>query len=317
MGTLVDLHRHLDGSLSMETIKLLAERSAIRLPEDALKLERLLTAPENCMSLKEYLMCFELPVKCLQSAENLRDAAYFAGKEAAEQGLWYAEIRFAPLLHTAGGLKCHEAVENVVRGLEKAETDFKIKLRAIVCGMRHMPVGDNIKMLRAAARFFDPERPGAVCGTDTAGNEADFPTMAQAGLFQEAKKLGIPFTVHAGECGSAANVADAVKLGAARIGHGIAIIKDREVMAMCRDMGIALELCPTSNFQTKAVPSHEIYPIRLFMEAGIKVTVNTDNCTVSNTTVKKEFELLKKKFALTEDEMSKLLKNSKESRFGI
>lgn len=317
MGIFADLHRHLDGSLSIETIKRLAGRASINLPKETVKLQKMLTAPENCMSLKDYLTCFELPVKCLQSAENLYDAAYSAGKEAAAEGLGYAEIRFAPLLHTAGGLNCGDIIENVVRGLEKAEADFKIKLRTIVCGMRHMPVSENIEMLHTAVRFFDIERPGTVCGADIAGNEADFPTMVQADMLLEAKRLGMPLTVHAGECGSPANVVDAVKLGAERIGHGIAVIKDKEAVAMCRDMGITLELCPTSNFQTKAVPPLAIYPLRPLMEAGIKVTVNTDNCTVSNTTVQREFELLKKKIGLTNDEMGQLLKNSRESRFGI
>ncbi len=315
MERLSDLHRHLDGSLSMQTVRRLAGRAHIALPEGDGALAPVLRAPADCDSLDMYLRCFDLPVRCMQSAENLFDAAYSAVSDGAMEGLAYLELRFAPLLHIEEGLSCSDVIENVVNGVKTAAGDFGVTAGVIVCGMRHMAVSDNMDMLRKAVKFFDPETVGMVWAADIAGGEADYPTMVQAPLFEEAVKMNIPFTIHAGECGSAVNVADAVKLGARRIGHGIALMHDREGMAYCRDLGVTLEMCPTSNIQTKAVTDFAQYPLPLFLEQGLKVTINTDNCTVSNTNIHKELELVRKSFGLSGETMKKLLDNSISSRF--
>lgn len=315
MERLSDLHRHLDGSLSMRTVRQLAGRAGVTLPESDAALAALLRAPSDCDSLDMYLRCFDLPVRCMQTAENLFDAVYSAVRDGAEEGLSYLELRFAPLLHIEEELSCSDVIENIVGGVKSAAGDFGVTAGIIVCGMRHMPVSDNIGMLKTAAKFFDPETVGMVWAADIAGGEADYPTMVQAQLFEEAVKMNIPFTIHAGECGSATNVTDAVRLGARRIGHGIGLMYDREAMAYCRDMGVTLEMCPTSNIQTKAVTDFSRYPLPLFLEQGIKVTINTDNVTVSGTNIHKELQLVRNSFGLSDETMQKLLDNSISSRF--
>lgn len=307
----IDLHCHLDGSLSLKTIRSLAKRAGIKLPEADEALQAQLCAPDDCGSLAEYLERFDLPVRCLQTEENLIEAARTVVEEAAMEGAVYIELRFAPLLHLKEGLGCASVIESVVQGVSEGKRAAHIEAGVIVCGMRHMPVCENIKMLRCAERFLG----GGVCGLDIAGDEAGYPTLTQKALFLEAARIGMPFTVHAGECGSVSNVLDAVRLGALRIGHGIALMKDEAAMRLCADKGICLEMCPTSNIQTKAVDSWERYPFRLFMDSGVKLCINTDNRTVSRTTVSDELEILRQRFGLTEAEEIKLYHNAVSASF--
>ena len=138
-------------------------------------------------------------------------------------------------------------------------------------------------MIRTAREYLG----NGVCAADLAGAEAIYPMSEFMELFGQAKKLGMPFTIHAGECGNVQNILDSVEAGALRIGHGIAMRGNSEVQKMIREKGIGVEMCPISNLQTKAVESESQYPLREFLDNGIKVTINTDNRTVSNTTMTK------------------------------
>lgn len=307
----IDLHCHLDGSLSTETIRDLAKQSEISIPESDTELKKLLIAPENCGSLMEYLERFRLPISCLNIKENLRKASYSVVEDAARENVTYIEVRFAPLSHINRGLKVFEVLEEVILGMKKAEEDFNINANIIACGMRHEPVEKNIEMLKAAREFLG----FGLCAIDIAGNELDFPPYAQRELFSEARRLNMPFTIHAGECGSAQNVIDAVELGAKRIGHGIAIKYSEEARKLCLRKGIGLEMCPTSNMQTKAIASWDDYPIRMFMDDGLKVTVNTDNRTVSDTNLTNEFHILNRHFGINEEEIRKIYLNSIDCAF--
>ena len=134
-------------------------------------------------------------------------------------------------------------------------------------------------------------------------------------LFAEVKRMEIPFTLHAGECGSVENIVESVEAGARRIGHGIALRGEKEAIAFCREKGIALEMCPISNMQTKAVERKEEYPIREFLDAGLKVTINTDNRTVSNTTIAKEMEFVQENYGIADDELRQVTENAIEASF--
>lgn len=307
----IDLHCHLDGSLSIETIRDLSKEAGISVPESDDELKKLLVAPENCGSLKEYLEKFSLPISLLNIKQNLRKASYSVVEAAAKENVTYIEIRFAPLSFTNKGLKVFEIIEEVILGMKKAEEDFNINANIIVCGMRHEPVEKNIEMLKAAREFLGY----GLCAIDIAGNELEFPTYTQRDLFIEAKKLDMPFTIHAGECENSQNVIDAVELGAKRIGHGIAIKDNEEARKLCLNRGIGLELCPTSNMQTKAIASWAEYPIRMFMDEGLKVTVNTDNRMVSDTNLTNEFTKLNKYFGIGEEEIRKIYLNSIDCAF--
>ena len=154
-----------------------------------------------------------------------------------------------------------------------------------------------------------------VCAADLAGAEAAYPMAQFMELFQNIHKLEMPFTLHAGECGSVQNIVDAVKAGAGRIGHGIAMRGNSEVQKMIREKGIGVEMCPISNLQTKAVESESQYPLREFLDNGIKVTINTDNRTVSNTTMTKELQFIQEHYRITDEEIRLMMRNAVDTAF--
>ena len=279
----IELHCHLDGSLSPKLVqRLLKEQGEDRTLEE---LEGKLTAPMDCKSLAEYLERFDLPLRCLQTKEGLYAAAEELALAAAKEQVKYIEVRFAPSFSTQQGLSVREILESVRDGLKSTEQKADIRTGILVCTMRNLDRETNLSMLKEAREFLGD----SVVGCDLAGDEKAYPTADFAELFTAAKEYGMPFTIHSGECGSAQNVRDAVELGAGRIGHGIAMKGNSELMELCAKKKIGVELCPTSNLQTKAVTDMAEYPFLEFYEAGIPLSVNTDNRTVSDTTCTDEY----------------------------
>lgn len=304
---MIDLHLHLDGALTPDIVQELAQLQHIQLPAantEALRL--LMEAPRDCPDLNRYLQCFSLPVLVLQSAEALEHAAYTTAESLYRQGLQYAEIRFAPQLHTEHGLTQTDAVRAVWNGLSRSSLPFGL----ILCCMRGAEYTKNMETVRIAERFCGDQ----VCGLDLAGAEALFPTELYATEFQYASEAGIPFTIHAGEAAGPESVRAALRFGAKRIGHGIRAVEDPALMKELADRQIPFELCPTSNLQTKASDA-ERYPLRRFLDAGIPVTINTDNPTVSQTTIAQEFLWIQAQYGITEAERMKLLRNAEQARF--
>ena len=177
--------------------------------------------------------------------------------------------------------------------------------------MRHHTEEESMEMIKAARKFLGK----GLCAVDLAGNEAAFPMKNFEKLFANARELELPFTIHAGECGSVENVVDSVNAGARRIGHGIALKGNKEAMDLCREKKIGIEMCPISNMQTKAVADPADYPIREFLDAGLKVTLNTDNRMVSNSTLAKEIEFVQKNYGITDEEIWKMTENAIEVSF--
>lgn len=309
----VDLHYHLDGGLRPETVFEIAKKQDMALPtQDAEELAKYLKAEENCTSLVEYLEKFDLPVKCLQSAYAQRRVAMEAVEDAASHNIRYIEVRFAPQLMTEGRLTVSEVTSNVIEGLMAGEDRFKTKARAILVCMRHHSVSKNLEVIEAARQFLGK----GVCGVDLAGDEAGFPPQASREVFSLACKYGIPVTIHAGEAGGAENIYEAVKnLGAVRIGHGIRLKENPRLLDLIKQRRIPLEICVTSNIQTKAAASFATHPIREYFDAGINVTVNTDNTTVSNTDLTREYEILQKQYGFTDDELKQLVFNAANAAF--
>lgn len=304
-----DLHCHLDGSLSESCIRRLAEEAGISL--DGCQLEKELRAEEDCKSLAEYLTKFDLPLRCLASEKSFTEAVKDVMKTAAQEHVVYLEIRFAPMLSVTENLTANKIIEASIKGLKEGENLYGVKGNLILCGMRHQPVESNTKLAEIAADYHGY----GVCALDLAGDEAAFPVKQQAEMFRKAKELGIPFTIHAGECGSTQSIWDAIELGASRIGHGIAAAKDETLMRYCADHKIPFEMCPVSNLQTKAVRTMEEYPFLRFLEAGIPVTINTDNRTVSNTSMAKELELLQGYYGIGDKVLVQLMENGKNGSF--
>ncbi|WP_424765517.1 adenosine deaminase [Paenibacillus sp. sgz302251] len=309
----VDLHVHLDGSVKPGTLKELAleQGRPLSIRSDAELLSNMRVSESND-SLKQYLSKFSFVLPYLQDGAALERVAYELVEQAAGERVLYMEVRFAPELHRRKGLSNDEVIHHVVEGLKRAERTFGVLSRAIIICMRNHPFELNKDTLEAAARFY---RNGVVA-VDLAGDEAAFPAELFCPLFEEAKRLGLPITIHAGEAAGPDNVRVAIsELGALRVGHGVRMLEDSEVMALVKERQIPLEMCPLSNIQTKAVPDWDAYPIRQFLDEGIIVTVNTDNRTVSDTTLLREYKLLMKHCGLTLTDLSKVIWNGVKSAF--
>lgn len=299
---LIDLHCHLDGSLSQGCIEELLGRTVRK--------EELQVAPD-CRDLAEYLEKFGLPLQCLQTPAGLRRAGHDFMKTAAGDRLRYVEVRFAPLLSCDRGMKTETVIESVLEGMELGRKEYGIEYGVIVCAMRNHSEEENLKMIKTAREFLG----SGVCAADLAGNEAAFPMSGFRNLFRQVKKMGMPFTIHAGECGSVQNILDAIECGAQRIGHGIAMRGHRDVMEICRRKQIGIEMCPISNLQTKAVKSMAEYPIREFLDQGLCVTINTDNRTVSGTSMEKEIGFVRENYGITEEEILRMMHNAARAAF--
>lgn len=313
-----ELHLHLDGAITPRIAKKLAALQGIELPYEGEQLNNALSVGEDCQSLNEFLQCFDLPLKLLQTKEVISEAVYLVQEELKAEGLSYAELRFAPQLHCQGGLSQAQVIEAALDGLKRSTLPCNL----ILCCMRGNGneraneetmelTGEYVKKRILA----DGRKGYGVAAMDLAGAEALYPTYKYKELFKKAADRNIPFTIHAGEAGGAAEVACAIEMDAARIGHGVRSYEDPAVVRMIREKGIFLEMCPTSNRITKAIPDMKVYPLREYLSQGIRVAVCTDDMAICRTELKEEFEYLKKLVGLTEEEKVQILKNTKEGAF--
>lgn len=285
----VELHVHLDGSVRIKTIAELAKRS---LPE----IQELMEAPRNCENLNDYLTKFSLPVAMLQTKETLKRVAYELGCDLKEDGVCYAEVRFAPMKHLEKGLTKEEVVEAVLEGFHAVS---QIELRLLLCMMRDQPVSVNQQVITLAKQY----QAHGVVGVDLAGAEALYPTKNFSSLFQLAKQEGVPFTIHAGEAAGVESILAALSFGTTRIGHGVRAVDSKDVIQKLKEANVLLEICPTSNLQTGIVKTYEDHPFRKLLQKGCRVMINTDNRTVSNTTLTTEYERMLEAKQLTIDEL--------------
>lgn len=295
----VELHCHLDGSIRPQTLRKIADPQGIPLPTDDEQLNTLLVAPENCQNLNEYLERFDLVLTCLQTETALQTAACDIISQAAEENIKYIEVRFAPSLHTEKGLSLPKIIAAVLAGLNEGAKQFGVKSNALLCGMRH----EERQSIEQIVHLADTFKQSGIVGFDLAGNEVDFPPYTFEETLDLVNQLDIPLTLHAGECGCGQNVADAVKLGAKRIGHGIALKDTPEYFSLLKQNNVLVEMCPTSNFQTKTVTSLAEYPFKTFLDAGINICINTDNRTVSGTTLTDEYMKLHEWYDITYQDM--------------
>ena len=298
----IDLHCHLDGSLTLESIReILGKEVSVEEVQ----------APGDCKSLEEYLQKFEIPLECIQTPEGLKKAAKDFLLALQKDHIAYVEARFAPQFATSRGLGCKRIMESVLDGLEEAKSVCGIEYQVIACMMSHHDEETNLLMLKECREFLGE----GLCAVDLAGAESGFPRKSFYPLFETARKMDYPFTIHAGECGDVNNVIMAAQWGAKRIGHGIAMMGQPEVQKMIAKKHIGVEMCPISNYQTKALQPGMAYPIREFSGAGVLTTINTDNRLVSNTNITKEMEFLNTNFGITEEELMQYQLNAVEIAF--
>jgi adenosine deaminase len=304
----IDLHLHFDGSLSVPNVRALARLEKVELPQDEQTLKAMLTVDPDCRDLGEYLTKFAFPLSLLQSRESIEEGMLTLCRELIAENCIYAEIRFAPQLHLDKGLTQSEVVEAAIRGFCRSG----LRGGLILCCMRS---DDNRELNETTVDVAAKYLGHGVLALDLAGNEAGFATEGFAPLFARARDLRVPFTIHAGEADGAESVRAAVRMGAARIGHGVRSFEDENLMDELAKSGIPLELCPTSNLQTVVFDELSSYPLRRFIEKGICITLNSDNRSVSATDAHRELELVGEEFALTREEKRVLLQNSVRAAF--
>lgn len=313
MRKFIDLHLHLDGSVPVATVKkLMQEHGMPQLTDQELSVDN------SCSSLEEFLEKFALPNQLMQTKHDLETIVFDLLTELKSQGLVYAEIRFAPQLHTKR-FNSKEVIASAIGGIKKfyqrqKEDKDHPELHAglILCLMRfaHNNI-ENMETVELAKEFLGK----GVVGLDLAGAEGPIPNINYQKFFQRAQDLDVPYTIHSGEAAGPDSIRQALEMGAKRIGHGIRCTEDPALTQYLIDHQIILECCATSNMNTKAFDQIDSYPIKKLLHMGMKVTLNSDDMTVSNTNLPHEYQLLEEKTALTPEEETTLYLNAVDAAF--
>jgi len=308
----IDLHRHLDGSLRLESIIDEAHIQDIYIGDSVDDIKNKVTASEQEDSLLDYLKCFDIPLKLMQTERAIERFTYDFFEDAHKEGLVYVEVRFAPILHTRMGLDLKTIIKSVKVGMDKACEKYGIEGNIILSCMKNFSEEDAIATIEAGKEFIGK----GVVGVDLAGPEDEGFAHKFIHSMELARKYGYKITVHAGEAGSGQNVLDSIELlGAQRIGHGVRLFDNSTAYGIVVDRGILLEICPTSNVQTSAVESIDKHPFVEYYKNGVNISFNTDNTRVSDTNINKELYIAHKMLGLDKDGYKKLYIDTVEASF--
>lgn len=287
-----DLHLHLDGSFRIETLWELAMERGVKMPGATIEeYKDFLFRCSNAKDVNEYLKMFAEPTIVMSDFAAISRITYELIADLAKDGIYYAEIRFAPQLHTGKGMSQAEAIEAVLDGRKRALADYpQIKIGIICCMMSIGPEtlnwDANLETIKETAKYLGQ----GVVAIDLAGAEGIVPLSNFGPLFTKAKELNIPIICHAGDSQGPETVKDALDFGVKRIGHGHHIILDPDLCALARERQVALEICPTSNIQCHTQPSYALHPAKQLLDLGIPVTINTDNMTLARVNIDSEYD---------------------------
>jgi adenosine deaminase len=283
----VELHLHLDCSLSYEVVRMFEPDISEDTYNDQFK------APFNCNNLLEYIERAERAIRWMQTPEQLRLVTLDLFHQLKQDGVIYAEMRFAPLQHLRGGLSPVEVVEAVCSAIHEGKKIYNIEAGLILCTLRHYTEEQSMETVRLAEKF----KSLGVVGFDIAADEAGFTLDAHVAAFAYARKQGIPITAHAGEAVGANSVWQTLELlKPSRIGHGVRSIEDDALIDHLIEKNIHLEVCPTSNCHTKVCRSYAEHPVDKLLKQQVSLSINTDGRTISNISLTAEFEKLEKQF---------------------
>lgn len=283
----VELHVHLDTSLSYRTAKMWWPD----LTEPAYKAQ--FVAPARCKSLPDFLRYVEPGLEFLQSREALVIAVKGLVRDLKEDGVIYAEIRFAPLLHTRHSLTAEEVMATCCVALEEAKAETGLLGGLLVCSLRHFREEESLATVKLAERF----REKGVLGFDLAGDEANFDLTAHTSAFRRAHAADLPVTVHAGEARGAIHLREALDtLKPMRIGHGVRCIEDEILQHQLREAGVHLEICPGSNIQVGVFSKLEDHPVDYLYRSGQSLSINTDGRGLTATSLTREYTRLQETF---------------------
>ncbi len=308
-----DIHCHLDGCVRPRTMLELARDQRVKLPTSKLpQLTRLLQAGKRTRNLADYLRIFDYTLSVLQDKAALYRVAYELAEDAAEENVRHLEVRFSPILHRRRRLAFEDIVDPVIHGLAAAGRKHNLSTGVIICGIRSMDPRHSMALAELAVAY----KGRGVLAFDLAGQEKDYPAKAHRAAFRLVLKKNINSTVHAGEAFGPASIAQALHYcGAHRIGHGTRLREDRDLMQYVNDHRIPLEVCLSSNVQTRAVRSIRQHPFHFYFQQGLRVTLNTDSRLISSTTVSQEIALATRVFRLSPYEVKRIIINGFKSAF--
>jgi adenosine deaminase len=308
-----DIHCHLDGCLRPATVLELAQQQGVRLPtRDLKRLTKLLQAGTRTRNLGDYLRIFDITLSVMQQKEALYRISYELVEDAAQESVRHLEVRYSPILHRKNDLRFEDIVDPVIAGLRDAGDRHRVSTGVIICGIRSMDPKTSLALAELAVAY----KGKGVLAFDLAGQEKDYPAKAHRDAFQLILKKNINSTVHAGEAFGPASISQALHYcGAHRIGHGTRLLEDPDLMAYVNDHRIPLEVCLSSNVQTRAVKTMREHPFGFYFRKGLRVTVNTDNRLMSATTVSRELWHAAGAFRLTPYEIKRILINGFKSSF--
>jgi adenosine deaminase len=308
-----ELHVHLDGSIRPKTVLELADEQKVRLPTRNLsRLTQLMQAGRRTRNLGDYLRIFEITLSVMQQKEALYRTAYELAEDCAEETVRHLEVRYSPILHRKRRLSFEDIVDPVIAGLRDAGARHNISTGVIICGIRSMSPKVSIELAELAVAY----KGRGVLAFDLAGQEKDYPAKAHREAFQIIHKNHINSTVHAGEAFGPASIGQALHYcGAHRIGHGTRLQEDDDLLRYVRDHRIPLEMCLSSNVQTRVARTPQAHPFGQYFRQGLRVTLNTDNRLMSATTVSQEISLAAKAFRLSPYEIKRIIINGFKSAF--
>jgi adenosine deaminase len=284
----VDLHRHLEGSLRVSTMLDIARAHGITVPTGTGPLSNLVQVQTSePYTYQNFLAKFNTLRLFYRSPEVIHRVTREAVEDAAKDNVRYLELRFTPVaLSRAERFPLGEVMDWVCESASRAAKEFGLRVRLIASVNRH----ESVELAEQVAWLAAARIPRGMLGLDLAGNEAEFSAVPFLGVFKEAHQAGLKLTVHAGEWAGAANVQEAVEtLNADRIGHGVRVIEDPNVVALARERGVTFEVCVTSNYQTGVVNSLQEHPIMKMLDAGLNVALGTDDPSISRITLTDEY----------------------------
>ncbi len=298
----VELHRHLEGSLRLSTLLEIARQQRLPLPQDAESLARMVQVQiGDPLHVDNFLSKFQVLRLFYQTPEIIQRLTREVVEDAALDQVRYMELRFTPVaLSRQRGFALGDVMEWVCGSVEQASRDFNLPVRLLVSMNRHEPVELAERVIRLAVEF----RHRGVVGIDLAGNEAEFDADPFLSLFREARKDGLALTVHAGEWSLAENVRQAIEdFGADRIGHGIRVVLDESTTRLAAERGVPFEVCLTSNVQSGAISAMMDHPLRQMLEAGLNVTINSDDPGISRIRLSDEYRVAVEVLGLTRQQL--------------
>jgi adenosine deaminase len=307
-----ELHCHLDGSVRPTTMLELGHAYGVYMPHAEEELLRDHMRVDDARHLEDYLQRFDITLGVMQTRDALERIAYELAEDAAREHVRYIEVRFSPVLNVRGGLTTADVVDAVLAGLGHAETTLGIVGRVIICSLRHLPPSVSMELAELAVAY----RNRGVVAFDLAGGERGNPAAAHAEAFAYVRRHDMACTVHAGEGDGPRSIREAVHIcGAHRIGHGTRLIEDESLMEFVNDRRIGVEICLTSNVQTRAVESYADHPLRRYYDRGLNVSLSTDNRLMSGTTLTDEYEHAVRSLGFTLEELGDVALNGFASAF--